>query len=153
MASGPFLVLTNCPRSGYSCGTLSNVGKASRRVRDRKRQSRSAGTMAKLSACLIELMEPYRQEYEDPESYGKLVLLASAAWNLSLFSANERTQTLARILQGLPAGDRLLAEAAITELLLRKDQRFPNDRRLIASTEVVVEGGHSRLLVASMSEG
>jgi hypothetical protein len=99
-------------------------------------------------------MEPYREECEESrEAYRKLVILASAAWNLSLFSPEERQSHWDRIMEAFPAEDRSYLEVILQRLVARKEELFPDDRRFVASADVLDEGDHFRVVAASLSAG
>ncbi len=96
-------------------------------------------------------MEPYREQCKTREEYRKLVALASAAWNLSLFPPNERQKVWDGVLQVFPAEDRSYMQGIIQRLLDRKEQLFPHDDRHVASADVVDEGSHFRVVAAAVS--
>ena len=98
-------------------------------------------------------MEPYREECKSREAYRKLVTLASAAWNLSLFSPAERQSVKDRVLQIFPAEDRSYMESILQRLIDRKEQLFPHEDRFVASADVLDEGSHFRVIAATVSTG
>jgi hypothetical protein len=87
----------------------------------------------------------------DREAYANLVTLAATAWNLSVFPNEEREPAILRALQAVPLLRRRDTYTLVQRLLARKEQLFPNDRRFIASSEVVEEKDEFRIRVASFS--
>lgn len=108
---------------------------------------------AKISACLIEVMEPYREECKSLEAYQRLVSLTSAAWNLSTFPPEEQQDLWERALLTFPPEERLLMESILRRLAARKEELFPHDHRYVASTDVLDEGTHFRVIAATISTG
>ena len=51
-----------------------------------------ASPEGKLSAALLELVEPYREDATNQESFASLVQLGVTAWNLSMFQDDERQE-------------------------------------------------------------
>ncbi|MGZ5442393.1 MAG: hypothetical protein ACXW5U_09805 [Thermoanaerobaculia bacterium] len=98
-------------------------------------------------------MEPYRELCNTREEYRKLVALASAAWNLSVFPPDKRQSVWDGVLQIFPAEDRSYMQGIIQRLLDRKEQLFPHDDRYVASADVLDEGSHFRVVAATVSVG
>jgi hypothetical protein len=131
------------------------MGAASRRKRSRKSQKlfhSPQGETDKISERLIELAEPYLQGEDNVDEYRKELSLASAAWNLSFFPPDSREEKMMKSLDldALGEEDRQLILQHLRDLVRRKEQLFPGDRRLIAKVEVLDEGGSVRVLVAGL---
>lgn len=133
------------------------MGKASRR----KRQQRAAleGTLTraelqhtalqklqrvqnlkgpKTSAVLLKVIEPYLEAATNLEEHRRLVEYGMLAWNWAVdpdLTSRERIKDTFRQ-AGLPSEDLDGAYHVIDELRRRKLQLFPDDHRLIVSTEV-----------------
>jgi hypothetical protein len=126
------------------------MGRASRRKKAREERGARTGPSPKVSACLIDVMGPYLEECESGEAYRKLVALASAAWNLALLSPEERQGNTDRLLQSLPDEDRALVEVMLQQLIARKEELFPHDRRFVVNADVLEEGDHFRVVAGSL---
>lgn len=95
-------------------------------------------------------MEPYRELCNTRKEYEKLVALASAAWNLSVFPPDERQKARDGILEAFPPEDRSYMDGVLQRLLDRKETLFPHDRRCVVSADVLDEGSHFRVVAASL---
>src|SRR5206468_399798 len=95
--------------------------------------------------------EPYRGHCETRESYRRLLSLASAAWNLSVLSPNKRQDMQDELLQIFPEEDRPFTLSLLERLIDRKEELFPNDKRLVAGADVLDEGDDFRVVAASLS--
>ena len=132
------------------------MGAASRRKRLRKSLKlfpSGQGDSAKMSQRLIHIAQPYLNGGDDLDEYRKELSLASTAWNLSLFPPDSREEHMMKSLdvQPLEEEHRQLIAQHLRELVRRKEQLFPEDRRLIAKVDVLDEGDSVRVLVASFS--
>lgn len=132
------------------------MGAAGRRKRLRKSLKlfhSPQGETAKLSQRLIQVAQPYLNGGDDLDEYRKELSLASTAWNLSLFPPDAREENMMKSLdlQALEEEDRQLIVQHLRELVRRKEQLFPGDRRLIAKVDVLDEGTSIRVLVASLT--
>jgi hypothetical protein len=110
------------------------------------------GEAAKISQRLIQIAKPYLTAGDSLDECEKELSLASTAWNLSLFPADSREEQMRKSLQCLAAldpEDRQLITEHIRDLVRRKEQFFPEDRRMIAKVDVLLEGGSLRVLVMS----
>ena len=108
------------------------------------------GETAKLSQRLIELAQPYLNSDDGVDEYRKEMSISSAAWNLSLLPPESREKHIRSVhLPGLADEDRELIVQHFRDLVQRKEQLFPDDRRRIENVEVLDEGGTVQVLVTS----
>lgn len=147
------------------------MGKASR-----KKALRRIGVGDyKLSEALLELTEPLMCDDMERKERQSLFMMATVAWNIALFPREERGRQLlnfvadsaeassqmadevARLLDGKaadPANSALTAEKLellelLISLMARKEERFPNDRRMVGDVELLEKDGKYQLKVAS----
>ncbi len=117
----------------------------------KQRQPLSRRDTGKLSDRLVELIALYEDGIAEPDDYKKLIAVASVAWNLSLFPLNKREDAIMEALERAPVPDRELILRMIRDLLHRKELLLPEDRRMVASYEVVDEGDNFHITVVSLS--
>jgi len=140
------------------------MGWESRRKRDRWRgSSRKAPATAvapestppalptgPLSEALVLLVDPYLHEATTLASYTALIGVGVLAWNVASFPEDEREEQLVETIQGKALPDpHVLCKMART-LSRRKDELFPNDRRMILDYKVtrVPTGYHVTIISA-----
>ena len=87
-----------------------------------------------MSAALVELIEPYRDEVSSLDGYRTLVTIGAVAWNLALFPEDERQNHFDQAAREIGPGDEM--SEMVLALSRRKEQRFPDERRMIVSHEV-----------------
>lgn len=112
---------------------------------------------SKLSARLLELIEPYRDPHrEDIETHEEMAMLTDAAalaWNIALLPSDEQQERIGQAVKGLPHHDPQAREAArefLAALVKRKLKLFPNDDRGVANYRLTDRGGQWNLMVLSM---
>ena len=142
------------------------MGRASRRKRDRWRGSSwksRATTVATestppapptgpLSEALLQLVDPYLHGATTLVAYTALICIGALAWNVASFPEDEREEQLVETIQGkdLPDPD-VLCKMART-LSRRKDELFPNDKRMILDYKVTrVPTGYHVTIVSAHS--
>jgi hypothetical protein len=98
----------------------------------------------KLSAALLELIEPYREQAAKGGRITPMVLLGELAWNLTLLQEEERQREIdeifAKFFPDADAETVLDLRSILAILMLRKQLLFPDDRRLILNAEALVSG-------------
>jgi hypothetical protein len=112
---------------------------------------------AKLSAAVIDLAEPMIGDEDDPDLRRNGVVLAIIAWNLSLLPPDRRSDSLRMLLEEMPeltaaqgeASDRSAFEAALGDLIARKEALYPYDRRFVVDYRISETRGNWRLTVTS----
>lgn len=148
------------------------VGKASRLKRERKEGELSAqeamrakfkapdgvptSTEAdgpKLSDALEEIFNPYLEKGMGLKERKNLARLAALAWNAMLMPDSTVRSTLERTFSELPGQTRAAAIQMITDMAQRRRQRFPEDRRWIADTDVHALPDGSFYLVVAHAKG
>lgn len=107
----------------------------------------------KMSEVLEEFVHPYLDLTDNADDYRKLLLMAVLAWNAALMPEEKRRGMIDDTLSaGLPQAtdaDRAAARALIEEMVRRKQDHFPANRRNIISFQVTDTGDGYHLLVAS----
>lgn len=107
----------------------------------------------KMSEVLEDFIEPYRDLADSEDTFRKLLLLGTLAWNAALLPEDERRAMIDEILgAGLPGAseaDRAHAGELIEGLVRRKQEHFAANRRAILSFEVTDTGDGFHLSVAS----
>src|SRR5215471_10620019 len=78
----------------------------------------------KMSEVLWEFLAPYMPLAPDREAVEKLLTMAIAAWNVTLFPVGERAQRVHELSTTLPAEARTDFLVLIQEMMTRKEQYF-----------------------------
>ena len=91
---------------------------------------------AKMSEVLWEFLAPYTPLVPDREAMEKLLAMAIAAWNVTLFPGGERAQRLRELRTTLLAEARADFLALIQEMVARKERDFAQYTRYILNYEL-----------------
>lgn len=113
------------------------------------RLAAGCGSRKKLSAAILELIAPFRDEAPDFSASQALVAIGCLAWNLSLVPHLERTAREEEAARTLPSAERKLFHEIIDALISRKQRLFPEDCRMVVSHEIATTEKGVELLVAS----
>jgi len=103
----------------------------------------------KMSEVLWEFVAPYMPLAPDREAVEKLLTLAIAAWNVTLFPVGERAQRLRELRTTLPAEARTDFLALMQEMMTRKEQYFAQNTRYILNYELTERRASYHLNVLS----
>jgi hypothetical protein len=107
----------------------------------------------KMSDVLEDFVEPYRDLADTEDAFRKLLNLGMLAWNAALLPGGERRamidETLGAALSRASAPDRAQARVFVEEMVRRKLEHFPGNRRAIISFELTDTGTGFHLAVAS----
>lgn len=90
----------------------------------------------KLSDALVDFVSPQREEMCDLTSARFALQLGAVAWNLGLFSRDGRVEALRTLREQLVAAGLEELHETIVDLVRRKRQLYPDDRRLITDLQV-----------------
>jgi hypothetical protein len=135
------------------------MGWASRLTQKREAQGGSVSARSarirpkrdlRLSERLVDLIAPYRDGHPTLKACETLIALAAAAWNLTLLPEQERTRAFREAVADVPARDRDGVADVLAALIQRKEQMFPDDRRVIAHWEVSESENECHVQVASI---
>ena len=85
----------------------------------------------KMSAVLLDFIEPYRDMAEEHYGTEWLITFAVIAWNAALLSPKKRRAMLNDTLDGLPDSERDMLSDLLERMLRRKKRRFRGNRRMI----------------------
>jgi len=111
----------------------------------------------KLSAALIDLVSPFAPYVKSLKDYKALIGIGVTAWNLPLLKGPEHQAFYTQVIQPLlEAGDkkmRLEANEMFSALLKRREDYFPDDKRLIVSYTVTDNGDEYNVAVATVRHG
>ena len=104
-----------------------------------------------MSDAISQLIEPYKDDAPDYNSFNNLVTFACIAWNTSVLPENQRNEALGKMLDVIPGRmeDRLDTLALLAELMERKRNLFPNVTRMIMEYKVTDQGNNFHIAVAS----
>lgn len=105
----------------------------------------------KISAALIELIQPYLKGNEPIEVYRSAVSIAALAWNLADLEPGQVELELARLSAEIGKEQADLMDSCLQDMMARKRQLFPHDKRLVAHWEVEDQGRQFYLRAASLS--
>ncbi|HKH44299.1 MAG TPA: hypothetical protein VKM72_06530 [Thermoanaerobaculia bacterium] len=92
----------------------------------------------KISAALLDLVEPYLDSPADPEldQIKSIVAMAALAWNLSLLTKSEQAQQMRQMLQDPELLEPESFVEILRDLIGRKLELFPHDSRRVLAWEV-----------------
>jgi len=107
-----------------------------------------------MSDAISKLIEPYRNDAPDYNSFNNLVTFACIAWNTSILPEEKRDEALQKMLEVIPGKikDRFDIVALLTELIQRKRKLFPNVSRMIMEHKVTDLGNDFHIAIASTLE-
>jgi hypothetical protein len=141
-----------------------------RTKRSRKKpKSRRRGFDEKMSAVLLDFIEPYQQYADTPEAMEKLVIMGITAWNVALLPENERSAMIPKLataaLKGGSPVRRLMStirtailgqsrevadfKGIVNDLVKRKLQHYAENRRFILNYEFAQTADDVHLFVVS----
>ena len=107
----------------------------------------------KLSAVLLEFIEPYKKDAPTREAYEKLVAMAVISWNAAIESGAKRKNYVRAMVKAIVdmAGEewRRDAENIIEMMIRRKERYFAEDKRYIVDYRVTETSQEYHLSVAS----
>ena len=103
----------------------------------------------KMSEVLWEFVAPYMPLAPNREAVEKLLTLAIAAWNVTLFPVAERAQRLHELSSTLPAEARTDFLALIEDMMTRKARYFAQHTRYILNYELTERQASYHLNVLS----
>src|SRR3970040_1882639 len=104
-----------------------------------------------MSDAISQLIEPYRDDAPDYNSFNNLVTIACIAWNTSNLPEKTRDEAINKMLAEIPGRKeyRLEMICLITKLIDRKRKVFPNVTRMIMEYKVTDQA--SNFLFLSIS--
>ena len=107
-----------------------------------------------MSDAISQLIEPYRNDAPDSNSFRSLVTFACLAWNLSILPPAHREKMMKDMVGLAPANfeDRLDMVSLIIELMDRKKLLFPEVKRMIVEYKVTDRGNDFHIAIASTLE-
>ena len=103
----------------------------------------------KMSAVLLEFLEPYSEQWRNEEEFRKLVNLAVAAWNAALFPDSERDKAIQEIVDTVPPEIRADLREILEGMIQRKITHFGGNKRAIINYEVTMRNAGPHLSVVS----
>jgi hypothetical protein len=109
----------------------------------------------KMSEVLTAFVEPYLESADTEGDYRKLLTLAIAAWNISLFPEEEQQDMVDEILETMPATSaivKMYLREIVNMLIARKKAYFSEHTRMIVGFELTDMGEDYHLSVASTLE-
>jgi hypothetical protein len=107
-----------------------------------------------MSDAISELIEPFREDAPDYNSFSNLVTFACIAWNTSILPEEQRDEALGKMVDLIPGDieDRLETLNLLGELMERKRKFFPNVSRTIVEHKVTDRGDDFHIAIASTLE-
>jgi hypothetical protein len=106
----------------------------------------------KMSEVLGQFVEPYKEYAETKDAFYNLLAMAMVAWNMALFSEEERVKQMKKTMAALPRADRKDAEPILRDFIARKDRYFSQYRRMLLDFQVVESGSKWHISVVSSPE-
>lgn len=107
-----------------------------------------------MSDAITHLIEPFKNDATDYESFKGLVTLARIAWNTSLFPEETKEKVLGEMLDIFKGSIEEQVETfnLLGELIERKRKIFPNISRTIVEHKVTDRGNNFHIAIASTLE-
>ena len=107
-----------------------------------------------MSDAISELVDPFKEDAPDYESFRNLVTYGCIAWNAANLPIQEQDKLINKMLGSIPRSleDRLELLGLITELMNRKKKLFPDVTRMIVDFKVTDQGENFHIAVASTLE-
>jgi hypothetical protein len=107
-----------------------------------------------MSDAISQLIEPYKDDTSDYNSFNNLVTFGCIAWNTSLLPEDQRIEALEKMIDVIPGKmeDRLGIVSLLSELMERKRKLFPNVSRMILEHKVTERGNDFHISIASTME-
>jgi hypothetical protein len=108
-----------------------------------------------MSDAISELIEPFKDDAPDYNSFRNLITYGCIAWNAANLPVKEQDDLINKMLAAVPSysmEDRLELLGLIAELMDRKKKLFPDISRMIIDFKVTDQGGNFHIAVASTLE-
>jgi hypothetical protein len=107
-----------------------------------------------MSDAISQLIEPFKFDAPDYDSFSELVAIGCIAWNTSILPENKRNEVLGEMMNVLPGKmeDRLEILNLLGALMERKLKLFPNVSRMIVEHKVTDRGNDFHIAIASTME-
>lgn len=107
-----------------------------------------------MSDAISELIEPFKKDTFDYNSFRNLITYGCLAWNAANLPVKEQDDVINKILATVHSNiqDRLELLGLMTELIDRKKKIFPNGSRMIIDFKVTEQGRDFHIAVASTLE-
>jgi hypothetical protein len=107
-----------------------------------------------MSDAIKHLIEPFKDDVSDYDSFSGLVTLACIAWNTSIFPDEQREKILIEMLDVFEGSIEEQVETfnLLGKLMERKRKLFPNVSRMIVEHKVTDRGGDFHIAIASTLE-
>ena len=90
----------------------------------------------KISAALLDLIDPYVDSSVDLDDFKSIVGVAALAWNLSHLSKSEQVRQMRKMYQDPEIREPELLIEVLQDLMARKSELFPDDSRLVVGWQV-----------------
>ncbi len=104
----------------------------------------------KMSDTLLEFAEPLIDPLVPNSEQEDKIALAAICWNLSLIPSEEKDEVIggmfSRFKKELGSEDSLLMDSILEEMLARKKELFPNDKRMIMEWNIEPIGNGDEFL-------
>lgn len=109
----------------------------------------------KMSEVLLDFVAPYQNVIDDTkEGLGKLLMIAVAAWNMSLLPEEEQRAMLDDLAKALPSDKKTQTgfREIVASLIARKKVHFAEYDRFIIEFDITDQGDEYYVTVASTAE-
>jgi hypothetical protein len=90
----------------------------------------------KISAALLDLIDPYVDSSADLDDFKSIVAMAALAWNLSLLTKSDQAEQMRQMLQDPELLEPESFVEILRDLIARKLELFPDDSRRVLAWEV-----------------
>ncbi len=107
-----------------------------------------------MSDAISKIIEPFREDAPDYNSFKNLVSFACLAWNTTLLPEEQRAAALGKMINVLSekTEDHIDVLKLLGELMERKRRLFPNVTRMIMEYKVTERGHDFHIAIASTTE-
>ena len=106
-------------------------------------------TELKMSAVIMEFIQPYIDDIETLEQYRSLVSIAVIAWNAAIIPLSQRAEMLLTFEEVIPGDSSVSFQKVMEEFIERKQAYFPDINRFIVRYEVTETEDDWHLAIAS----
>jgi hypothetical protein len=107
----------------------------------------------KMSAVILQFVEPYKAEATSIQAYEKLIVLAMAAWNAALLEGEAQQQMIEGVKETLLSSSgqewNQALDQVLTQLIQRKERYFADNKRFIIDYRVSESEDEYNLAIAS----
>ena len=112
-----------------------------------------AANEEKMSAVILQFVEPYKSQATSIQAFEKLIVLAMTAWNAALLEGAARQQMIEGVKETILSSSgqewNQALDQVLTQLIQRKERDFADNKRFIIDYRVSESEDEYNLAIAS----